>query len=126
MPAASAPGSTTPGCPDCGRGSDRLANGAAAPVRGLPKGASVKGVHWTRPALVAELRYAGWTDDKVLRHAAFLGVREDKDAAEIVRETVATDPPAAAAAKPPPAAIAAKPMTAPRARDGSTQLPGSG
>ncbi len=88
---------------------------AAAPVQGLPKGASVKGVHWTRPALVAELRYAGWTDDKVLRHAAFLGLREDKDAAEIVRETGAPDPPAAAAAKP---------VSAPRARDGSTQFAG--
>ena len=86
----------------------------AAPVRGLPKGASVKGVHWTRPALVAELRYAGWTDDKLLRHATFLALREDKDAAEIARE-----------APTPPAAVAAKPMTArPGAGNGSGEFAG--
>ncbi len=88
---------------------------ATAPVDALPKGASVKGVHWTRPALVAELRYAGWTDDKVLRHAAFLGLREDKDAAEVVRETGAPDPPAAAVGQP---------VTAPRGHDGSAEFAG--
>ncbi len=91
---------------------------AAAPVRGLPPGASVKAVHWTRPALVAELRYAGWTDDKLLRHAAFLGLREDKDAGEVVRETGPPDPPAAGVK------VAAKPAAAPRARDGSAEFAG--
>ncbi len=90
---------------------------ATAPVGALPKGASLKGVHWSQPALVAEVRYGNWTAEKVLRHATFLGLREDKSAAEIVRDT---DMPAPAV----PAA-AAKPVTARRtARDGSTEFEG--
>ena len=84
---------------------------AAAPFRALPKGASLKGVHWTGPALVAEVRYAGWTADKVLRHAAFLGLREDKSPAEVVRDNDPPDPTAVPAA-------AAKPMTARRGAGG--------
>ncbi len=90
---------------------------AAAPVKALPKGASLKGVHWTEPALVVEVRYAAWTTDKVLRHAAFLGFREDKSGAEIVRD----------AEMPAPAASPAesKPMTARRvARGGSSEFAG--
>jgi bifunctional non-homologous end joining protein LigD len=56
-----------------------------APVA-LPKGVSTKGVHWTEPRLVAEVRYSGWTADAVLRHSSFEGLREDKSAAEVVCE----------------------------------------
>ncbi|MBV8118419.1 MAG: non-homologous end-joining DNA ligase, partial [Alphaproteobacteria bacterium] len=55
------------------------------PVKTLPKGAVVKGVHWTKPELVAEVGYAGWTADTVIRHAVFLGLREDKSSEEVVR-----------------------------------------
>src|SRR5579875_3888196 len=55
---------------------------ARRPVKTLPPGAVVKGVHWTAPQLVAEIRYGGWTPDAVLRHATFLGLREDKPARE--------------------------------------------
>jgi bifunctional non-homologous end joining protein LigD len=90
---------------------------AHAQVAALPKGASLKGVHWTEPALVAEVRYGNWTADKVLRHATFLGVREDKSATEIVRDA---DMPA-----PTVPAVEAKPMTARRtARDGTTEFEG--
>jgi bifunctional non-homologous end joining protein LigD len=54
------------------------------PPAPVPQGVSKKGVHWTEPRLVAAVRYTGWTDDKMLRHAAFLGLREDKPAAEVV------------------------------------------
>jgi len=63
------------------------------PVKSLPKGAVVKGVHWVKPELVAEIRYAGWTADDVLRHAAFLGMREDKSATEVVRDMPSSTPP---------------------------------
>ncbi len=56
----------------------------------LPQGVSTKGVHWTEPRLVAELRYAGWTADAMLRHPVFQGLREDKSAADVVY-----DPPGA-------------------------------
>ncbi len=90
---------------------------ANAPVVALPKGASLKGVHWTQPALVAEVRYGNWTADKVLRHAAFVALREDKKAAEVVRDTDMPTPIVPAAA--------AKPVTSRRtARDGSTEFEG--
>ena len=56
------------------------------PVGELPNGVSLKGVHWTEPSLVAEIRYGNWTTDRILRHAAFEGLREDKSAREVVRE----------------------------------------
>jgi bifunctional non-homologous end joining protein LigD len=41
---------------------------------------------WVRPELVAEVQYAAWSGAGRLRHATFLGLREDKPAAEILRE----------------------------------------
>ena len=44
-------------------------------------------VRYVRPELVAEIEFRAWTADGHLRHASFRGLREDKPAAEIVRET---------------------------------------
>jgi DNA ligase D-like protein (predicted ligase) len=44
------------------------------------------GVHWVDPRLVAQVGFSEWTDDGQLRHPRFLGLREDKDAGEVVRE----------------------------------------
>ena len=96
---------------------------AERPVAALPKGAVVKGVHWTEPALVAEIRYAGWTADAVLRHAAFLGLREDKDAREVVRNMPSRKLPSAPPDPPAPPARSATPSP-PVARDGSTVFEG--
>lgn len=38
---------------------------------------------WVRPKLVAQIAYAEWTEDGKLRQPAFLGLRDDKDPAEI-------------------------------------------
>ena len=56
----------------------------ADPTVTLPKGAPRKGVHWVEPRLVAEVEYAGWTSDAILRHASFQGLREDKNPQEVV------------------------------------------
>ena len=43
-------------------------------------------LHWVEPRIVCQLRFTAWTHDGKLRHPVFLGVREDKDAREVVRE----------------------------------------
>jgi bifunctional non-homologous end joining protein LigD len=43
-------------------------------------------VHWVEPQLVAQVRFGEWTHDGRLRHPAYLGIREDKGAAEVTRE----------------------------------------
>lgn len=43
-------------------------------------------IHWVKPELVAEVEFANWTADGMLRAASFKGLREDKSAAEIVIE----------------------------------------
>jgi bifunctional non-homologous end joining protein LigD len=44
------------------------------------------GTHWTRPELVAQIGFAEWTSDGRLRQPRFLGLRDDKPAADVVRE----------------------------------------
>lgn len=46
-----------------------------------------KNVHWIKPQLVGEFKFTEWTDDHRLRHPSFLGLRDDKDPEEVVRET---------------------------------------
>jgi bifunctional non-homologous end joining protein LigD len=35
---------------------------------------------------VAQIEFAEWTPDGQLRHSKFVGFREDKDAADVIRE----------------------------------------
>jgi bifunctional non-homologous end joining protein LigD len=51
-----------------------------------------RGAKWVRPELVAQVRFATWTADGLVRQAAFLGLREDKPAAEVVREEASVAP----------------------------------
>ena len=46
-----------------------------------------RGVHWVRPEMVAEIAFSEWTRDGRLRHPSFLGMRDDKPARDVVRET---------------------------------------
>ena len=43
--------------------------------------------HWVRPEIVVQVAFIEWTVHGKLRHGRFLGVREDKTAREVVRET---------------------------------------
>lgn len=44
-------------------------------------------VHWVEPRLVAEVGFSEWTTDGELRHPRYQGLRDDKDPAEVVRES---------------------------------------
>ncbi|HEX8977951.1 MAG TPA: non-homologous end-joining DNA ligase [Solirubrobacteraceae bacterium] len=46
-----------------------------------------RNVFWVEPTLVAQLGFSEWTSGGRLRHPRFLGLREDKPAREVVRET---------------------------------------
>jgi bifunctional non-homologous end joining protein LigD len=59
---------------------------ATTPFDNAPKGAAARGVTWVEPRLVAEVRFSEWTDDGLLRHPAYLGLREDKAATDVVKE----------------------------------------
>jgi bifunctional non-homologous end joining protein LigD len=56
------------------------------PVANPPRGYRARGIHWVRPELVAEVEFTEWTDDGRIRHPSFQGLREDKEAREVVRE----------------------------------------
>jgi len=55
-----------------------------APVE-VPR-ADRKGAHYLKPQLVAEIAFTEFTDDGILRHPSFIGLREDKPASEVVVE----------------------------------------
>ncbi len=42
---------------------------------------------WTKPKLVCQVAFVEWTDAGHLRHCTFIGMRDDKKPAEVVRET---------------------------------------
>jgi bifunctional non-homologous end joining protein LigD len=87
------------------------------PFSDPPKGAQARGVHWVTPSLVAEVAFSEWTGDGQLRHPVFKGLREDKPAAEIVRE-LENDAPGRSAGAPAPRPAAphspAPPSSTPR------------
>lgn len=41
---------------------------------------------WVKPQLVADVRFADWTPDGAIRHATFVGLRDDKAARHVRRE----------------------------------------
>lgn len=59
---------------------------ARCPFPELPKGPGVAQAHWLKPKLVAEISFAEWTKDGLLRQAVFHGLRTDKPAKQIRRE----------------------------------------
>ena len=48
--------------------------------------AEMKLCKWVEPRLVCQVRFSAWTRDGKLRHPVFIGLREDKDARDIIRE----------------------------------------
>ena len=49
----------------------------------------MKSCHWLKPRLIAQIEFTEWTPDGHLRHSAYAGLRDDKEAREVVgREKV--------------------------------------
>jgi bifunctional non-homologous end joining protein LigD len=60
--------------------------GEKAPFSGSVK-EHRSGLHWVTPSLVAEVEFTEWTRNGHIRNASFVGMREDKPAADVRRET---------------------------------------
>ncbi len=43
-------------------------------------------VHWVEPKLLCEVQFSAWTEDGLMRQPSFVGMRDDKDPREVVRE----------------------------------------
>ncbi|MBV8833658.1 MAG: DNA ligase D [Acidobacteriaceae bacterium] len=48
----------------------------------------LKNVTWVKPEVVCQVRFLEWTAEGILRAPVFVGLREDKRAADVVRESV--------------------------------------
>jgi bifunctional non-homologous end joining protein LigD len=64
---------------------DRLGR-PTKPFETLPRDASLRRAIWAEPKLLGEVAFAEWTDEGVIRHPSFQGLREDKKATDVVRE----------------------------------------
>lgn len=80
------------------RTADRIADRLSVLERQTPptglvhtgdRSAANNDVRWVRPLLVVQVAFAGWTGAEQLRHARFLGLREDKSSRDVVREIAA-------------------------------------
>lgn len=56
------------------------------PFTPAPPRLRARDAHWVRPELVAEIGFGNWTDEGLLRHPVYLGLRNDVDPARVVRE----------------------------------------
>ena len=56
------------------------------PFKLAPKPKPNEKITWLEPELVAEIKFAEWTEDNLLRQASFKGLRTDKDPRDIKKE----------------------------------------
>ena len=67
---------------------DRIAR-STRPFAEIPKDPDLRRAVWVEPKLVGEVEFSEWTNDNVIRHPSFQGMREDKKATEVIRENPA-------------------------------------
>ncbi len=100
-------------------------SGPTSNSKGAPR--HEPGINWLKPQLVAEIEFAGWTGDGMVRQAAFKGLRADKPAddvkAETPRKTRKLAEPRAAKSAPPGASVV---MNIPISHPGKAMWPDAG
>ena len=64
---------------------DKLAR-KTRPFAVIPSDPGLRRAVWTEPALVGEVAFTEWTDEGIIRHPSFQGLREDKKPTDVVRE----------------------------------------
>ena len=62
-------------------------DGLTTPASPFAERVRERGLHWVRPELVVAVGFGEWTTDGRLRHPRYLGLRHDKDPADVVRES---------------------------------------
>ncbi|HVJ59828.1 MAG TPA: DNA ligase D [Burkholderiaceae bacterium] len=67
-------------------------NEAGNPRKGRWSKRDIGTIRWVKPELVAEVSFAEWTPEGQIRHATFVGLRDDKAPTDVRRETAATPP----------------------------------
>ena len=64
-----------------------------SPFQQAPKARTDEKIFWLEPQLVAEVRFAQWTEENLLRQASFKGLRADKNPKDIKKETADEETP---------------------------------
>jgi len=64
---------------------------AEAPFQNVPKPRANERTTWLEPGLVAEIKFAEWTEEQLLRQASYKGLRLDKAPGDIIREKAADE-----------------------------------
>lgn len=64
---------------------DKLAR-KTRPFAEIPSDPGLRRAVWAEPALVGEVAFTEWTNEGIIRHPSFQGLREDKKPADVVRE----------------------------------------
>ena len=64
---------------------DKLAR-KTRPFAVIPSDPGLRRAVWAEPALVGEVAFTEWTDEGIIRHPSFQGLREDKKPTDVIRE----------------------------------------
>src|SRR5215216_1911065 len=64
---------------------DRIAR-KERPFEVIPRDPGLRRAIWAEPKLVGEVAFSEWTDEGIIRHPSFQGLREDKKPQEVVKE----------------------------------------
>ena len=51
-----------------------------------------RAIHWIKPVMLCEVAFTEWTEDGRIRHPSYQGLREDKNASQVRKETEEPEP----------------------------------